>query len=178
MPAAMAMASVVVNASLEPEGFGRVVIEAQAMARPVIATGHGGAAETVEHDVTGWLVTPGDPAQLALALDWVLGLPADERAAFGAAAREAVCGAYTTRAMQDATIAVYREVRRRHPGPLPKREREKREAAGSCPADAPRFDTGRALSCGISVAAPAARRVASFSGRFRWAGYIVDSLLS
>jgi len=110
MPAAMAMASVVVNASLEPEGFGRVVIEAQAMARPVIATGHGGAAETVEHDVTGWLVNPGDPAQLAVALDWVLGLPAEERAAFGAAARAAVCGAYTTRAMQDATIAVYREL--------------------------------------------------------------------
>ncbi len=49
MPTALALASVVVNASTEPEGFGRVIVEAQAMARPVIASGHGGAAETIEH---------------------------------------------------------------------------------------------------------------------------------
>ena len=110
MPAALALAGVVVNASVEPEGFGRVVIEAQAMARPVVAASHGGAAETIEHDVTGWLVNPGDAAQLATALDWVLGLSAAERAGYGAAARASVEARYTTRAMQDATVAVYREV--------------------------------------------------------------------
>ena len=110
MPAALALAGVVVNASTEPEGFGRVVIEAQSMARPVIAASHGGAAETIEHDVTGWLVNPGDAAQLAVALDWVLGLDAAARAAYGAAARASVEARYTTRAMQDATVAVYREV--------------------------------------------------------------------
>ena len=100
MPAALALADIVVNASNEPEGFGRVIIEAQAMARPVIATAHGGAAETVTHGETGWLVPPADPQALALELDAVLDLPAARRAAVGAQARAAVQASYTVVAMQ------------------------------------------------------------------------------
>ncbi len=110
MPAALALAAVVVNASTEPEGFGRVIVEAQAMARPVVASGHGGAAETVEHDSTGWLVPPGDPAALAAMLDFVLALPPEHRAVFGARARASVAERFTVRAMQEATLAVYAEV--------------------------------------------------------------------
>jgi glycosyltransferase involved in cell wall biosynthesis len=58
MPAAYMLADVVVSASNRPEGFGRVAIEAQAMGRPVIATGHGGARETIVDGVTGWLAPP------------------------------------------------------------------------------------------------------------------------
>ena len=112
MPAALLLSDIVVSASTEPEGFGRVVIEAQAMARPVVATGHGGAAETIAHGVTGWLVPPGDAAALAEALDAVLDLPAAGRAAFGARARAAVQTRYTVAAMQQATLDVYRGVRR------------------------------------------------------------------
>ena len=110
MPAAFKLSDVVVNASTDPEAFGRVVIEAQSMARPVIATNHGGAAETVAHDATGWLVPPGDADALAAALDYVLNLTPEARAELGAAARAEVARRYTTRAMQDATIAVYAEV--------------------------------------------------------------------
>ncbi len=110
MPAGLALADVVVNASVEPEGFGRTVIEAQAMRRPVVATDHGGAAETVEHGVTGWRVAPGDPVALAAAIDRILTLPAEEREEVGAAARHAVLARYTTAAMQRATLAVYREL--------------------------------------------------------------------
>ena len=60
MPAALMLADVVVHASTEAEAFGRVVIEAQAMGRPVIATNLGGPSETVAHGVTGWLTNPGD----------------------------------------------------------------------------------------------------------------------
>ena len=110
MPAALMLSDVVVNASIEPEAFGRVVIEAQAMARPTIATDHGGAAETVEHGVTGWRVPPADSDALAAALDHALTLPADERAALGARARASVAAHYTVHAMQAATIEVYRDV--------------------------------------------------------------------
>ncbi len=110
MPAAMMLADVVVSASVEPEGFGRTVIEAQAMGRPVVATDHGGAAETVEHLVTGWRVPPGDPAALAAALDHALQLAPEHRQALGERARAAVCERYTTAAMQAATLDVYREV--------------------------------------------------------------------
>jgi len=107
---AMLAADVVVHASTDAEAFGRTVIEAQAMGRPIIASDLGGPRETVEEGVTGWRVPPGDAAALAAALARVLALPPGARAAVGAAARAAVLRRYTTRAMQDATIAVYREL--------------------------------------------------------------------
>ena len=110
MPAALMLADVVVSASLEPEGFGRAVIEAQAMGRPVIATDHGGAAETVAHSVTGWRVPPGDPGALAAALDHALDMAPAHRLALGERARASVCARYTVAVMQAATIDVYREL--------------------------------------------------------------------
>ena len=58
MAVAYMMANVVVSASTEPEGFGRVAVEAQAMGRPTIATSIGGSKETIIDGVTGWLVPP------------------------------------------------------------------------------------------------------------------------
>ncbi len=110
MPAALLLADIVVHASTDAEAFGRTVIEAQAMARPVIASDLGGPRETVQEAVTGWRVPAGDATALATALGWVLAMPAEERAAIGAAARAAVLAGYTTAAMQQATIAVYREL--------------------------------------------------------------------
>ena len=110
MPAALMLADVVVNPSIQPEPFGRTVIEAQAMGRPVIVSDQGGTAETVEHEVTGWRIPPGDPAALANALEQMLRLSEPERAALGARARASVVANYTTAAMQDATMAVYREL--------------------------------------------------------------------
>jgi glycosyltransferase involved in cell wall biosynthesis len=119
MPAALMLSDVVVHASVQPEAFGRVVIEAQAMGRPVIASDLGGPVETVEHGVTGWRVAPGDPAALAAAIDHALALPADERQALAARARAAVLRGYTTRAMQDATLDVYEELLRQEVAAAP-----------------------------------------------------------
>ena len=69
MPAAFLLADIVVSASSgEAEAFGRIAVEAQAMGRPVIATGHGGSLETVLPGKTGWLVEPNDSQSLADAL--------------------------------------------------------------------------------------------------------------
>ncbi len=110
MPAALLLADVVVSASLDPEGFGRAVIEAQAMERAVIATDHGGAAETIEHLVTGWRVPPGDADALAAALNDALKMQPADRDALGRRARASVCAHYTTAAMQAATLEVYRDL--------------------------------------------------------------------
>jgi glycosyltransferase involved in cell wall biosynthesis len=110
MPAALMLADVAVSASIEPEAFGRVVVEAQAMGRPVVATAHGGALETVSPGETGLLVPPGDAAALATALDQALSLDEETRAALGARAREAVLARYTTERMCAATLDVYREL--------------------------------------------------------------------
>jgi glycosyltransferase involved in cell wall biosynthesis len=87
-----------------------VVIEAQAMGRPVIASDLGGPAETVEQGVTGWRVPPGDVSALASAIERVLALNAEQRAALAERARAAVQADYTVGAMQTATLDVYREV--------------------------------------------------------------------
>lgn len=60
-----AISDLVVSASTEPEAFGRVAVEAQAMAKPIIASAHGGSLETVKDGETGWLFNNGDSADLA-----------------------------------------------------------------------------------------------------------------
>ncbi|MCA3357944.1 MAG: glycosyltransferase family 4 protein [Roseomonas sp.] len=110
MPAALLLADVVIHASTDAEAFGRTVIEAQAMARPVIASDLGAPRETVAEGITGWRIPPGDAAALADAIGKALALLPAESAALGARARAAVLSGYTTEAMQAATIAVYREL--------------------------------------------------------------------
>ncbi|WP_240756951.1 glycosyltransferase family 4 protein [Roseicella aquatilis] len=110
MPAALLLADIVVHASTDPEAFGRTVIEAQAMARPVVASDLGAPRETVQQGVTGWRVRPGDPKALADTLRTALDLPDAARAEIGARARAHVLRTYTTRAMQEATLDVYREL--------------------------------------------------------------------
>ena len=85
MPAALSLADVVVHASTKPEAFGRVVIEAQAMGRPVIASDLGGPVETVRHGETGWRVSPADPEALAAAIVHALDLDPHARMELGAA---------------------------------------------------------------------------------------------
>ena len=65
MPAACLLADVVVSASLDPEPFGRVIVEARVAERRVVAGDHGGAREILAGDAGGVLVEPGNPAALA-----------------------------------------------------------------------------------------------------------------
>jgi glycosyltransferase involved in cell wall biosynthesis len=110
MPAAYMLSDVVVSASTDPEGFGRVITEAQAMGRPVVATDHGGARETIVPRVTGWLAPPRDPVALADAITEALRLDAGERAVFARRARAHVAANYTREAMCGKTIDVYEEL--------------------------------------------------------------------
>ncbi len=110
MPAAYMLADVVVSASTDPEAFGRVAVEAQAMGRPVIASDHGGSSETVLEGGTGWLVPPGDPATLAAALDEALALDAEAREALAAAAMAHARANFSKDAMCARTLAVYDEL--------------------------------------------------------------------
>jgi glycosyltransferase involved in cell wall biosynthesis len=110
MPAAYKLSDIVVSASTDPEGFGRVVVEAQAMGRAVIASGHGGAAETVVPGETGWLVPPGDPQALAEALDFALRLPEQTRAWMSDNAMAHVRAHFSREDMCAHTLGVYAEV--------------------------------------------------------------------
>ncbi len=73
----------------DPEGFGRVNLEAMAMARPVVALAHGSLPEIVVDGRTGLLVPPGQPSGLARGVIGLLRSPGDvER--LGAAGRARV----------------------------------------------------------------------------------------
>jgi len=70
---------IVVHASVRPEPFGRVILEAMMLGRPVIAAAAGGVTEFVDEDRTGLLVPPGDVAALAAAIAALAADPARRR---------------------------------------------------------------------------------------------------
>lgn len=114
MAAAYKTADIIVSASLDPEPFGRIGVEAQAMGRRMIAPDHGGAREQFvtdpAHERTGWLFAPGDADSLATTLDDALSMAADEAARMGERARKHALASFTSEAMCAATLDVYREV--------------------------------------------------------------------
>jgi glycosyltransferase involved in cell wall biosynthesis len=112
MPAAYMLADVVVSASTDPEAFGRVMVEAQAMGKPVVGAGHGASAELVLPGETGWLFEPSKAASLAAALDRAMDLDADAREALAKRAIVNVRANFTKELMCAKTLEVYGEVLR------------------------------------------------------------------
>ncbi len=53
------------------EGLSNVILEAFALEVPVIATSVGGSPELVQHEVTGLLIAPDQPAELAAAIEQI-----------------------------------------------------------------------------------------------------------
>ena len=107
MPAAYAAADIVVSASTDPEAFGRVPPEAAAMAKPVIATDHGGARETVLPGVSGLLIPPGNSAALAAVIANLLERPMSELSRMGEAGQAHVRANFSVERMQRETLALY-----------------------------------------------------------------------
>lgn len=110
MPAAYMLTDVVVSASTDPEAFGRIIPEAQALGRPVIASDHGGARETVIEGETGWLTPPGDAQILAATLEKVLSLDGSARRRLSKKAIAHVRSEFSKDAMCAKTLDVYNEV--------------------------------------------------------------------
>ena len=65
MPVAYSVSSVVVSASIEPEAFGRISVEAQSMKKPIIASNIGGSNETIIDEKTGFLYEAGNAKSLS-----------------------------------------------------------------------------------------------------------------
>lgn len=111
MPLVFASGDVAVNASSgQPEAFGRVIPEAQAMGKIVVGTAHGGACETIENGVTGFLVPPGDADALAARLDAVFDMDNAARTKMQEAAIRSVTERFSVAATCDKTLALYRSL--------------------------------------------------------------------
>ena len=80
--------------------------EAMALGRPVVACAVGGLLDAVEHERTGLLVPPGDPAALRAAIGRLL-TDATLRARLGAAARERAGERFSWVEATAATLAAY-----------------------------------------------------------------------
>ena len=78
MPLAYSLSDVVVSASIEPEAFGRVAVESQAMGKPIIASNIGGSKETILNKKSGFLYKYDDPRELAKNLNTVIQLSQEE----------------------------------------------------------------------------------------------------
>jgi glycosyltransferase involved in cell wall biosynthesis len=114
MPAAILASAAVTVPSTEPEAFGRVAVEAQAMGAPVIVSDLGAVPETVlappqvpPAERTGWRVPPGDAAALAEALAEALALRPSAREALGQRARRHVEAHFSLDHMVSETLDVY-----------------------------------------------------------------------
>lgn len=106
IPAVMAAADLAVSSSIRPEAFGRVAIEAQAMATPIIATNHGGSLETVIDGETGFLVPPANPEAMARAIETALADP-QRLARMGEIGRAHILAHFTTQTMLDQEFSAY-----------------------------------------------------------------------
>jgi len=110
MPAAYMLSDIVISASTEPEAFGRVIVEGQALGRLVVASKHGGAQETIEDGETGWLVPPDDPEALGKAVETALSLSGEEREAFAEKCIMSARQNFSKESMCTKTLEVYNEV--------------------------------------------------------------------
>ncbi len=107
MPPLLAAADICVLTA-DAEACGRVLFEAMAMAKPVVATASGGTPEIVVDGVTGLLVAPRNAGVLAEALLALLKDPA-RRQAFGVAGRERAVKQFSIHAHVSKTMEIYTE---------------------------------------------------------------------
>jgi len=108
MPSVFKLSDVVLSLSTKPEAFGRVIVEALAMGRPVVATDNGAAKELIDHKQTGWLVSVNDPRGIAEAISKCLDLSSKDREILASRAIKSVKKNYTTKKMCTSTIELYK----------------------------------------------------------------------
>ena len=110
LPAAYMLADVVVAPSLKPEPFGRVIIEAQAMGRPVISFDHGGASESIKNNITGLLVEPKNEKELGNAIEKLINMTEIQRNNMANSSRKHIVNKFSLDKMNRETIKLYSEV--------------------------------------------------------------------
>jgi glycosyltransferase involved in cell wall biosynthesis len=110
MPLAYSLADVVVSASIEPEAFGRVSVEAQAMSKPIIASNIGGSKETIINKKTGFLYKHDDPRELAKILNTVIQLSLDELKFMGNEGRKNITKKFDVETMCQSNLKEYKRL--------------------------------------------------------------------
>lgn len=109
MPDVLARAHIVTLPSTHREGLPKVLLEAAASGRPIVASDVPGCREIVRHNVNGLLVPPGDSKALAQAFQELLESP-ELRRRFGSAGRGAVEKEFSQEIIVGQTLDMYRKL--------------------------------------------------------------------
>jgi glycosyltransferase involved in cell wall biosynthesis len=110
MPLAYKISSLVVSASIEPEAFGRVAIEAQSMEKPIIASDIGGSNETITNNVSGFLFESNNPESLSKKIIEVLNLDESRLKLIGIEGRKNIIKKFNVEKMCFSTYSEYKKL--------------------------------------------------------------------
>ena len=110
MPLAYKISDIIVSASIEPEAFGRVSVEAQSMEKPIIASNIGGSNETIVNDKTGFLFEAGKPEELSKKIIHVLNLNESTLKFMGIEGRKNVIKKFNIEKMCFSTYSEYKKL--------------------------------------------------------------------
>lgn len=110
MPALYSISDIVVSTSSTPEAFGRIIIEAQAMDKIIIASRLGAPVEIIDDGVTGFLVSHTDPSEMLDVLQKVMDMSDQEKQKIIKAAKARLIKEFSLKQMCDKTIALYKKL--------------------------------------------------------------------
>ena len=110
MPLAYKISDIVVSCSIEPEAFGRVAVEAQAMEKAIVASNIGGSKETIIDNKTGFLFKAGDAMSLSDKLSHVFELDETTLKSMGNEGRKNVINKFNVEKMCFSTYSEYKKL--------------------------------------------------------------------
>ena len=110
MSLAYKVSDIVVSASIEPEAFGRVAVEAQSMEKVIIASNIGGSNETVIDEKTGYLFDSGNAKMLCQKILKVLNLDETTLKKIGLEGRKNIVRKFNVEKMCFSTYSEYKKL--------------------------------------------------------------------
>ena len=110
MALAYKVSDIVVSASIEPEAFGRVAVEAQSMERPIIASNIGGSNETIIDEKTGFLFESNNPKSLSKKILKVLSMDEALLQSIGKEGRKNIIQKFNVEKMCFSTYSEYKRI--------------------------------------------------------------------
>ena len=110
MPIAYKISDIVISSSIEPEAFGRVAVEAQAMEKPIIASNIGGSNETIIDEKTGFLYPVGNSDILSQKLSHIFDLNEETLKSMGIEGRKNVIKKFNVEKMCFSTYSEYKKL--------------------------------------------------------------------
>ena len=110
MALAYKVSDIIVSASIEPEAFGRVSVEAQSMEKPIIASNIGGSNETVVDEKTGYLFKAGDAKSLSQKILKTLTIDETQLKLIGTEGRKNIVQKFNVEKMCFSTYSEYKRL--------------------------------------------------------------------